>query len=294
VAAIYTNFVAGVVDNNPLSNVGTTLNSTGLATLPTVASPDFMWITLDPLAGAGAPEIVKVTTHTAAATSATITRAQQGTTGRQHNLNTVWRTGLTSDDTNDLPHRLLTAKGQLVSASAANTPAMLTVGANTTILTADSAQSTGLGWAAVQTLAKVCQLRQSTPQSIASSSPTALSFDTETLDVHGWHAGGNPSRITPTVAGWYQAFLTAMIQIDDDYIVCETEIRKNGAALTPIAMNRVPGPVTFNWTPGLPVTSTLIQCNGSTDYIEAWVRQQNSSAQARTFDASLLVTLVLI
>lgn len=39
-----------------------------------------------------------------------------------------------------------TAKGSLVSASAANTPSRLTVGANNTVLTADSSTTTGLAW----------------------------------------------------------------------------------------------------------------------------------------------------
>jgi hypothetical protein len=43
---------------------------------------------------------------------------------------------------------ILNAKGDLIVATAADTPAALTVGANDTVLTADSAEATGLKWAA--------------------------------------------------------------------------------------------------------------------------------------------------
>jgi len=53
---------------------------------------------------------------------------------------------------------LLNAKGDLITASADNTPALLTVGANDTILMADSAQASGLKWAAVATTAELADV----------------------------------------------------------------------------------------------------------------------------------------
>ena len=44
-----------------------------------------------------------------------------------------------------------TAKGSIVSASAANTPSRLAVGSNTAVLTADSTTATGLAWDGVWT-----------------------------------------------------------------------------------------------------------------------------------------------
>ncbi len=47
----------------------------------------------------------------------------------------------------DIPKSTLTAKGSIVAASGAATPANLSVGANDTVLTADSTTATGLKWA---------------------------------------------------------------------------------------------------------------------------------------------------
>lgn len=66
-----------------LASGGTTMTSAGLADLPAVASPDIAKITLFATDNNGrvtSKEIVYVTAHTASATTATITRAQEGTT----------------------------------------------------------------------------------------------------------------------------------------------------------------------------------------------------------------------
>jgi len=55
---------------------------------------------------------------------------------------------VTTDDTNAIQNAIVDAKGDLIGATAADTPARLAVGTNGQVLTADSAQATGLKWAA--------------------------------------------------------------------------------------------------------------------------------------------------
>jgi hypothetical protein len=51
------------------------------------------------------------------------------------------------DDSNAIQNAIVDAKGDIISATAADTPARLAVGANGTVLTADSTTATGLKWA---------------------------------------------------------------------------------------------------------------------------------------------------
>jgi hypothetical protein len=56
-------------------------------------------------------------------------------------------TWVTTDDVNAIQNAIIDAKGDLIGATAADTPARLAVGTNGQVLTADSAESTGLKWA---------------------------------------------------------------------------------------------------------------------------------------------------
>jgi hypothetical protein len=73
-----------------------------------------------------------------------------GTTGQvlskasNTDLDYTW---VTTDDTNAIQNAIVDAKGDLIAATAADTPARLAVGSNGQILTADSSAATGLAWA---------------------------------------------------------------------------------------------------------------------------------------------------
>jgi hypothetical protein len=73
-----------------------------------------------------------------------------GTSGQvlSKNSNTdmdfIW---VTSDDANAIQNAIVDAKGDLIAATAADTPARLAVGTNGQILTADSTAATGIKWA---------------------------------------------------------------------------------------------------------------------------------------------------
>jgi len=61
----------------------------------------------------------------------------------------VW---VTSDDANAIQNTIVDAKGDLIAASAADTPARLAVGANDTMLVGDSTAATGLSYKSASTL----------------------------------------------------------------------------------------------------------------------------------------------
>lgn len=87
---VRSNFIDGLVENNPLAIGGTTLTSAALSGLAAIGATQHAVIVLDPDALSGAPEIIYVTAHTGAATTATIVRAQEGTTARAHTQDTPW------------------------------------------------------------------------------------------------------------------------------------------------------------------------------------------------------------
>jgi hypothetical protein len=97
-------------------------------------------------------------------------------------------TWVAQDDSNAIQNTIVDAKGDLIAATAADTPARLAVGTNGQVLTADSTAATGLKWAAPAGGGKVLQVVNAT-HSTEVASTTSTFVDT-----------GLTATITPTSA----------------------------------------------------------------------------------------------
>jgi len=123
------------------------------------------------------------------------------------------------------------AKGDLLAGSADNTLSRLAVGANDTVLTADSSTSTGLKWATPASGGSSfsgCSLYGTDPGNfeIGAGASTLITWNQELFDVGGYHStSSNTDRITiPSgKAGYY--LVNAAIEWDDDNAVATCGIR---------------------------------------------------------------------
>ena len=77
-------------------------------------------------------------------------------------------TWVAQDDSNAIQNAIVDAKGDLIAATAADTPARLAVGANGTILTADSSEATGMKWAAASGGGSVTKISTTTMAGVSS------------------------------------------------------------------------------------------------------------------------------
>lgn len=107
-----------------------------------------------------------------------------GTTGQvlskatNTDLDFTW---ITQNDADAIQNTIVDAKGDLITATAADTPARLAVGTNGHVLTADSTTSTGLKWAAASSGGKT--LLSTTSLSGASTTISNISGDYTDLDI---------------------------------------------------------------------------------------------------------------
>ncbi len=95
---------------------------------------------------------------------------------------------------------IVDAKGDIVAATAADTVSRLGVGANGTVLTADSAEATGLKWATPASSTPTfvgASAYKTTNQTATNNTYTNITFDAENFDTDGFHSNvTNNTRMT--------------------------------------------------------------------------------------------------
>jgi hypothetical protein len=165
------------------------------------------------------------------------------------------------DDPNAIQNSIVDAKGDIITATADNTPARLAVGTNGQTLVADSTASTGLKWAtASATSGPAFGARAATDQFISQSTFTKVTFGTEDFDTAGNFAS---SRFTPTTAGYYQINATVIESSNNagDFLGLfyknGTVYNRYSAAATTL--------INFGASGGM-----VVAMNGSTDYVEVY------------------------
>jgi hypothetical protein len=151
------------------------------------------------------------------------------------------------------------AKGDLVGGTGADAFARLAVGANGTVLTADSDETTGLKWVAPATVTTFPAFRayQSTNQSITANTFTKINFQTESFDQGSCFAS---NRFTPNVAGKYYFHWTldlSSISVRDIFFY------KNGANVAGMFFNSPQSHAAMQ-------NSLFFDMNGTTDYMEVY------------------------
>jgi len=119
---------------------------------------------------------------------------------------------------------------------------------------------------------------QSIPQTPATGTWTKLTFTTKDFDTNSNFAS---STFTPTVAGYYQ--VNAQAQVGATSSSISVSIYKNGAAYK--SGTYIVTSASYNAS----IASILVYCNGTTDYIDAYVYIGTSGAlNAAQFSASMV------
>lgn len=130
----------------------------------------------------------------------------------------------------------------------------------------------------------VVRLIQQSAQSVSDATATLLSYGSgsEDIDTHGFHdTSTNPTRITPTVAGYYRCTVTYHT-VSAAYTQLLVGIRKNGSNVDPVLVVRPDAASSAGQSVQCTVT---VAVNGTGDYLEHLV-QQNSSAARNTTTAA--------
>ena len=175
------------------------------------------------------------------------------------------------DDSNAIQNAIVDAKGDLIGATAADTPARLAVGTNGQVLTADSTAATGLAWVTPASGAFVgCSVKRTANKTISNNTATKVDFDAENFDTNGFHDNvTNNTRLTiPTGQDGYYLITWNTIFAGNTTGYRAARIYKNGASA--LGTGAITGLTTYT-----PAGNQLVLNLVATDYIELEVLQNS-------------------
>jgi hypothetical protein len=166
------------------------------------------------------------------------------------------------------------AKGDLVAGTGADTFSRIAVGADATVLTADSSTATGLKWASAGASFSGASVHNSGNQSIANSTETIALFGSEYFDTDNYHStSSNTGRLTIPAGKSGKYLLIGRVWFDVNATgYREMRINKNGSLLNLAKWN--------NNGSGIEVTLQLSVIVNATagDYYELTVTQNRGGS----------------
>jgi hypothetical protein len=137
---------------------------------------------------------------------------------------------------------------------------------------ANSGTATGFGGANTPAF----MAKTSAQQTITSSTETKVQFDTEVVDTDGCYDNSTNYRFTPTTAGKYNVFINMSMETTGGVSTLNNvfvRLHKNGSTIHQSYIDNSNN----NGFAALGVVTAIVDMNGSSDYLEAFVRPTASS-----------------
>jgi hypothetical protein len=136
----------------------------------------------------------------------------------------------------------------------------------------------------------IATLVQTSTQSIATSTSTAVTWPTPTVDTYSGWASGTPTRYTPQVAGYYLCIGNLGFAATSAVGARDAQIEKNGTTV----VNEVGvGNAGTSYSTVIGVVS-MVFCNGTSDYIELYANQNSGGALATVVSGRTSLTVMWI